>query len=92
MRKDEELLSADQIVWLYYQGGAPEFESLYKLLDRAAEFGGNQVGAMSCSRAALDYRLTDQQHEELSIMMSTGTHNVFQMAARMGYNNVKNNL
>lgn len=89
---------------LIRSGMEPTFRSLAGLFDDAAKLGGmvyyhrntegfgvslNRMNAVF-KRAELNYRLSDAQLNELQHVVTTCTGDAFQMAARMGYQNVEN--
>ncbi len=101
MDKDELLLSGNDLRNLLNRGMEPQFDSLALLLNNAAMFGAmrwyreNEYGSLgdrnrNFQNVQLKYRLTDAQNKQLIETMMNCTGDAFQMAARMGYQNVEN--
>jgi hypothetical protein len=100
MDKDELLLSSNDMRNLLNRGMAPQFDSLARLLNDAAKFGAmrwyrdNEHGSLSdrnrnYQNVEVKHRLTDTQNKQLIEIMVKCTGEAFQMAARMGYQNVE---
>lgn len=102
MDKDELILSDGDMKQLVRSGMDPTFRSLAGIFDDAAKQGGavyynRTTGGMELwqknaiyRQTEINYRLSDSQLAELQKIVMTCTGDAFQLAARMGYQNVEN--
>jgi hypothetical protein len=97
MKKNEHILTTADMQGFIQAGMEPEFLSLARLIQLAAEKGAmayyhrNKSGSVQSHNALYElcnsrYRLSDAQLAELTTFMLDG-HLPFQMAARLGYQN-----